>query len=105
MRARGVAEDERMWWNVVRYHRASADQCKLANRHTTANHRPAANRRAIAHQRRRHFPIVRRLQLTCRRDCAWEQIIGEADVWSNKDTVFERDPLKDRRMVLYLHPR
>src|SRR6478609_4332337 len=105
MRAGGVAKHERMWWHIARHHRASADQCKLADCHTTSDHRPTTNRRAISHQRRRHFPIVRCLEFALRRNGAWGEIIGEANMRPHKHTVLKRDTFKDRRMVLYLHPR
>src|SRR5262249_19492353 len=102
LRARWIAEDQRMRGHVVGDDSACADQGKAANRDPAANHRATADRRSISDQRGRDFPVRRALQLTIRSDRAREEVVGEADVRADEDAVLDGQPFEERAVVLYL---
>src|SRR5579872_2670791 len=97
-----ISKNKCMGCNISGHHGTSSDECKLTNRYPTDNHRASANRGTIFNKRRRNFPIISTLELSIRGNRSWSHIIGKTDMWANKDTIFYRQSLKKRDMILDL---
>jgi hypothetical protein len=82
----------------VRYDRARADECPLADRYAAQDDRPRADGCAAADTSRNHFPIGLRLQLSCVGRGPWIAVVREADVMPDEAFVFDFDSLANERM-------
>lgn len=95
MRTRRVTEDQSMRRNIARDNRPRANQRKLANCHTTPDHRTTPQRCAILHKRRGYFPVVTGLEVAVWCNRTGKQVISEADMGANENAIFYGDTRKD----------
>src|SRR5258708_29316407 len=95
-----IANDEGMWRNIPRHHRARTNKGEFPNGHSAENHRACTDRCAIFDQSRCDLPISGSLEFPIRSNSTWEKVIRKANVRANKDAIFKGHTFKNRDMVL-----
>jgi hypothetical protein len=81
--------------NIMSHHRPCTYQGELPDSDAATDDRSRTYRSPIGNDRGGNLPVIGGFQLPLQSDGSGKQIIGEADVGTDKDAVLQGNTLKD----------
>src|SRR5437764_11391790 len=87
MLVRWIAKNQCMRSDIARHDRPRTYERKLPNGYTANDECSSPNGCSILYKCRRNFPVICAFQLASRCDCARSEVIGEAYMRANENTI------------------